>query len=169
MSATMDAFSRLKVWLEHNGHKVERRSGRDFVRVERKRHGPMKIFLSLTRDGWRAAGDRTSHRSRSLETLVRDFNDAERVISGQEGDRIDAILRQRLDATSDLEVQQMADTYASQPPLTLSDIGREVRYATIRGGYVPYPTLYSLVVGMRHRDAYVGEPARRDALMGRAS
>lgn len=165
----MDAIDRLATWLEHNGYAIIKRAGRLFVRVERRKHGPVKIYLSLTREGWRAAGDRKSHRCRPLEALVRDFNDAERIVSGADGDRLDATLRQKLASLSDLEVQQMADLYAGQPPLTLADIGREVGYATIPGFYVPYRSLYSLVVGMRYREAYLAEPARRDALMGRAS
>lgn len=165
----MDARQRLAVWLEHNGFKVERRAGREFVRVERKKHGPMKIYIGLTVGGWVARGDRQSHRSRSLEAVIAQFNDAERIVSGADGDKLDARIRERLDAQSDCEVQQMADYYRSLPPLTLDDIGREDVRPYPAKPFVMFRDLCALVTHMRYREAWMAEPARRDALMGRAS
>jgi hypothetical protein len=153
------------VWLQHNGYAIQKRAGRDFVKVERKKHGPMKLYLRLTASsGWVAAGDRQSHRSRALEAVVRDFNEAERVVSGPDGEVLDHRIRQHLDALPDPQVQEMADYYRALPPLTLDDIGREDPRPG-RKPFVNYTTLASLVVAMRYREAYLAEPARRDALM----
>ena len=165
----MTAHERLEAWLAHHGHKVQKRQGREFVRVERKSRGPMKIYLRLTANGWVAAGDRKSHRSSVLERLILEFNDAERVVSGKEGDRLDERIRQHLAALPDSEVQLLADSCRSEPPLTLADIGAVRTLAVIGKQYVPYANLSSLVVAMRYREAYLAEPARRDVLMERAS
>lgn len=164
----MDAHERLTAWLAHNGHKIQKRAGREFVRVERKKHGPMKIHLRLTGGGWVAAGDRKSHRCRALERLVAEFNEAERFISGPEGDRYDDKVRADLAAMPDHEVQLMADYYQREGPLTLADV-RRTGWPHMRPDFVMYPTLVSLVISMRRQEAYLAEPAKRDALMGQAS
>lgn len=160
-----DAAERLTTWLKFNGHDVQRTKGRQFVRVERKKHGPMKIYLSLLSSGWVASGDRESHRSKALEQLIRDFNEAERVVSGADSDRVDARIRAHMDGLPDSEVQSMSDYYRSLPALTLADIGRETQRPYPAKPFVAYTTLSSLVVAMRYREAYLAEPARRDALM----
>lgn len=161
----MDARERLAVWLNHNGFAVQARAGREFVRVDRKKHGPMKIYLRLTVSGWIASGDRKSHRSRALEAVIAEFNDAERIVSGADGDRLDARIRARLAEQPDCQVQEMADFYRSQPPLTLSDVGRAFERPYPAKPFVMYPNLSSLVGAMRIREICMAEPARRDALI----
>lgn len=159
----MDSTERLQVWLTHKGFSVVRRTGREFVRVERAKHGPIKLWLRLTASGWTAAGDRKSHRSKQLDDAIREFNDAERIVSGRDGDRLDSVSRRQIDAMSDLQVQEMADFYASEGPLTLECIGK-TRLLDYPGAkpFVMFPTLSALVMSMRHRDMILAEPARRD-------
>lgn len=159
----MDSKERLAVWLAHKGFTVLHRAGREIVRVERRKHGPIKLYLTFTAAGWSAKGDRKSHHCTRLDEAIREFNDAERIISGQDGDRLDAQSRRRIDAMPDYEVQEMADFYASQPPLTLDYIGKERRsdYPGCKP-FVMYPTLSSLVSAMRYREMVLAEPGRRD-------
>jgi hypothetical protein len=163
----MDSMERLKAWLTHKGFTVVRRAGRDIVRVERRKHGPIKLYLTLTAAGWSANGDRKSHHCARLNEAIREFNDAERIISGREGDLLDASSRRRIDAMPDHEVQEMADFYASQPALTLECIGQARPSFVGSKPFVMYPTLSSIVSAMRYREMILAEPARRDRQFAR--
>lgn len=161
-----DASRRLSDWLTYNGFTIERKRGIDRVVVTRgvlrKRTYKLPLNLRLTAKGWtaeaRASHDR--HRTAKLNDVLNQFNEAERYISGDVHDAMDARNRFALDALPDAEVQAMADYYREQPPLTLNDIGRN------KG---QHSSLTALVLSMRWREAMLAEPARRDALFAEVS
>lgn len=146
---------RFEAWLKHHGHAVERRGGRDVVLVPRKRHGAMKLFVTETAPGvFRVVGDRKSHRSRPLEQLVAEFNEAESWVSGRLADQYAATLAEQLAGMADHDLQSMVDYYAGDP-LGLERVGKGREYSHLTG----------FALALLRRRAYALEPGRRDRLM----
>lgn len=162
----MGAYERLRQWLTHQGFAVKRNCDGFAVRVARRHGSAVTLRVRLTVDGWVASGDRRSHVDRPLSESIAAFNDAERIISGADGDALDLRIAANLAAMPEDEVCDMAAWYRSQPALTLNDIGKPVASASGRGTWVPYPNLASLVAAKRVREAYIVEAARQQRKQG---
>jgi hypothetical protein len=156
---------RLVVWLQFHGLKLQRRKGAEFVRVDRRTGGPIKLWL---RDDGRTAffvGDRVSHRSRPVELLMRDWNEAEMYVPGGTHSRVLV----ELAGKADHDVQSMADYYAATP-IGLESIGaadvrrtwNAKRQRVEESRFVLISGLVGLVTSLTTRQAYVDELARRD-------
>ena len=160
---------RLVAWLAFNGITLRRKKGLDVVRIERRGKRALTLWL---RDSGRTAafvGARDSHRSRTLDRLMRAWNRAEQYVPGGTHSRVFV----ELETKADHDVQGMVDYYRANP-IGLESIGLErVTHdwngkrgkagRVIERRFVLIPDLIDLVTSLTTRQAYVDELARRDA------